>query len=129
MSCVPFLMALRPAADVHWPDLSVRVKGCALLPSVRRAARLSFLGKICEMINNPCQILSSTAAYLISARRPLERFKMVGTIEGSGLSGRLKCGRAPPDAQSDGNTANAACFTFYVTANGPLGEVCRLHKQ
>lgn len=132
VSRVPFLMALRPAVDVQQPDLSVCVKGCAVLPSVRRPPHLSFPGKISEMMNGPCQILSSlrsTAAYLISARRPLERFKMVGTNEASGLSGRLKCGRSPPDAQSDDNTANAACFTFYVTANGPLGEEWGLHKQ
>lgn len=126
-------MALRPAVDVQRPDLSVCVKGCVVLPSVRRPPHLSCPGKISEMMNSPCQILSSlrsTAAYLISAGRPLERFKMVGTIEASGLSGRLKCGRSPPDdAQSDDNTAKAACFTFYVAANGPLGEEWGLHKQ
>lgn len=98
VSRVPFLMALRPAVDVRQPDLSVCVKGCVVLPSVRRPPHLSCPGEISEMMNSPCQILSSlrsTAAYLISAGRPLERFKMVGTIEASGLSGRLKCGRSP----------------------------------
>lgn len=75
------------------------MKGCAVLPSVRRPPHLSFPGKISEMMNSPCQILSSlrsTAAYLISASRLLWKIENGGHVWSIGTKWKIEMRQESP---------------------------------